>query len=137
MKSVNNRFGILLRELRENNGLTQEFVAEKLHLTRSAYSYYESGTTEPSMKSILILSKIFNVSPEYLLTQESSAAYFSDSLPNQVSISVNKKTPASMTELKDDEKKFIVLYRLASARDKRRVLNELEKSEKMQIEKLK
>lgn len=41
-------FGDVLRRLRLRCGLTQQAVADALHVHRATYSYYESGKTLPN-----------------------------------------------------------------------------------------
>ena len=56
-----------LKELRKENGYTQEDIAKKLGLTKSAYGYYEQGKTVPDAHTLSKLANIFNVSVDYLL----------------------------------------------------------------------
>ena len=55
------KFSLVLRQCRENAGLTQKQVADALNVERSTYAYYETGTTHPSGAMIIKLSKIFNI----------------------------------------------------------------------------
>ncbi len=64
-------FGDRLRNLRVRDGLTQEYLARKLGVTKSTVSAYETGTKFPSHKVLLNIIKIFNVSSDYLLGIES------------------------------------------------------------------
>ena len=61
-----------LHTLRKQRGLTQEQVAKALGIDRSSYTYYELGRTEPSVESLLKISKLFGVSVDVLLEQDSS-----------------------------------------------------------------
>lgn len=57
-----------MRELREiKTGLTQQGIANKLHIDRSTYTNYEPGKTEPPIATILKLCDIFGVSCDELL----------------------------------------------------------------------
>lgn len=56
-----------LKLLREEKGMTQEMVASKLNLTKSAYGYYEQGKTVPDAYMLSNIARIFNVSTDYLL----------------------------------------------------------------------
>lgn len=56
-----------LKELRKELNLTQEEVAKKIGLTKSAYGYYEQGKTVPDAYMLSNLAKIFDVSTDYLL----------------------------------------------------------------------
>lgn len=57
----NSKFSLVLRQCRENAGLTQKQVADALNVERSTYAYYETGTTHPSGSMIIKLAKIFNI----------------------------------------------------------------------------
>ncbi len=58
------RLASSLRTLRVNAGLTQKAVAEHLHITRSAYTYYELGTVAPSVSALYTLCRFYNVSAD-------------------------------------------------------------------------
>ena len=51
--------GERIRELRSARGYTQEYVAERLGVTRQAVSRWESGQSMPSMEKLLALSELF------------------------------------------------------------------------------
>ncbi len=57
----------ILKQLRENNHLTQDQMAEKLMVTRQAVSRWENGETQPNTDTLRLLSKEFNVSINTLL----------------------------------------------------------------------
>ena len=50
-----------LKELRNSMRLTQQEVADRLGITRQAYSNYENGRREPGFETMVELSQIFNV----------------------------------------------------------------------------
>lgn len=54
-------------ELRTQNGLSQEELAEKIQVTRQAVSRWETGETVPNTETLKLLSKIFDVSINTLL----------------------------------------------------------------------
>lgn len=56
-----------LRIQRTSRGLTQEQVANKLHVTTQAVSKWESGQTMHSIDNLLMLSDFYNVSIDTLL----------------------------------------------------------------------
>ena len=64
---MSKELGKVLKFMRKRCELTQRQVAEVLHIDRSTYAYYESGTTEPDLKSISKLARIFNIDPMVLL----------------------------------------------------------------------
>ena len=59
-------------KLRKAHGWSQEDLAEKLYVSRQAISRWENGTALPDANNILQLSKLFNVTTDYLLNEEYS-----------------------------------------------------------------
>lgn len=62
------RIGKYIKFLRERNNLTQEELAKKVPVTREAVSKWETGRRIPDIETLIILSKIFNVPIESLLS---------------------------------------------------------------------
>ncbi len=60
-------FGIRLKELRLQSGMTQKQLAQKLRVTTSVISYYEHQERYPSPDALIRLSYIFHTSTDYLL----------------------------------------------------------------------
>ena len=63
-------FSKKIQELRNKHKLTQEQLAEKLYVSRTAVSKWESGKGYPSIDSLKYISKIFNISIDELLSNE-------------------------------------------------------------------
>ena len=63
-------FGNTLKSLRLQNKYTQAQRAQKLGLTKSVISAYETGLRLPSYDILIGIAKIFNVSTDYLLGVE-------------------------------------------------------------------
>ena len=59
--------GQRLKELREEIGLTQKQVAEKLHLNSVTYLHYEKSQREPPLLTLVNMAILFNVTVDYLL----------------------------------------------------------------------
>ncbi|OUO98830.1 zinc ribbon domain-containing protein [Sellimonas sp.] len=57
----------ILKNLREKNNLTQEQLAERIHVTRQAVSRWETGETLPNTETFKLLSQVFDVSINTLL----------------------------------------------------------------------
>ena len=55
-----------IRELREDNSLTQQKVANLLHIGQRTYADYESGKTRIPIDNIMILARFYNVSMDYI-----------------------------------------------------------------------
>ena len=56
-----------LIELRKEKGWSQEDFAEKLDVSRQAISRWENGSALPDAQNLFRISKLFNVSADYLL----------------------------------------------------------------------
>ena len=63
-------FNEKLQELRKNKGLTQEELAEKLFVSRTAVSKWESGRGYPSIDSLKEISRFFSVTVDELICPE-------------------------------------------------------------------
>ena len=63
-------FNEKLQELRKQKGLTQEELAEKLFVSRTAISKWELGKGYPSIESLKAISKFFSVSLDELLSSD-------------------------------------------------------------------
>lgn len=56
-----------LRDLREDADLTQQQIADLLHMQRSVYRRYELGEREIPVWALLQLADYYHVSTDYLL----------------------------------------------------------------------
>ena len=59
-------------QLRKINGWSQEDLAERMDISRQAISRWENGTALPDANNVLHLSKLFNVTTDYLLNDDCS-----------------------------------------------------------------
>ena len=55
-----------IREIREDNSLTQQKIADLLHIGQRTYADYESGKTRIPIDSLLILARFYDVSLDYI-----------------------------------------------------------------------
>ncbi|WMT29961.1 helix-turn-helix transcriptional regulator [Bacillus aerius] len=60
--------GKRITSLRKQAGLTQEELAKKLNVSRSALSQYELGTRDPNYELLIKIANFFEVTTDYLLT---------------------------------------------------------------------
>jgi transcriptional regulator with XRE-family HTH domain len=58
-----------LKFLRKKAGFTQEEMAEKLNIKRSLLGAYEEGRAKPNYEVLLMITKVFSVSMENLITK--------------------------------------------------------------------
>ena len=56
-----------IRELREDNDLTQAQIAKLLGTTQQVYSRYEHGVNELPIRHLITLCRFYKVSADYLL----------------------------------------------------------------------
>lgn len=63
-------FGSILKTLRLKENYTQAQLAQKLGITKSVISAYETGIRLPSYDILIHIAKIFNVTTDYLLGLE-------------------------------------------------------------------
>jgi transcriptional regulator with XRE-family HTH domain len=61
-----------IKKLRKSKGFSQEDMAEKLHISQSAYARIESGESNSWANHIEKLSEIFEIKPENFLTDETN-----------------------------------------------------------------
>lgn len=60
-------FGNKLKELRNQNKMTQQQLAVQIGVSKSVISYYELQERIPSPEILLKLASVFHVSTDYLL----------------------------------------------------------------------
>ena len=63
-------FGEKIQKLRNENKWTQEQLAEKLYVSRTAVSKWESGKGYPNIDSLKEIAKLFNITIDELLSSE-------------------------------------------------------------------
>lgn len=63
-------FNEKLQELRKKRGLTQEELADTLHVSRTAVSKWESGRGYPNIDSLKDLARFFGVTLDTLLSKD-------------------------------------------------------------------
>lgn len=61
------KLGQRLKELREEKGLTQKELAEKLGINSVTYLHYEKTQREPPLALLADMAAFFDVSVDYLL----------------------------------------------------------------------
>ena len=59
-----------LKELREENGLTQVAVAKYLNIKQNTYSQYENGKRQLPYDALIKLAKFYKVTTDYILGLE-------------------------------------------------------------------
>ena len=67
---MKNLFKDNLKQLRTETGLGQVELAKRLGVSKGVISFWENGLREPSMSSLITLSKFFKVTIDYLVGLE-------------------------------------------------------------------
>lgn len=81
-------FGERIAKLRIAKGLSQNQLSQMLGVKRSVVSYYESGDRLPSFDVLMEMSRVFNVSTDYLLKGKNAERIISVSDLDENSIDV-------------------------------------------------
>ena len=56
-----------IKDLREDNNLTQEEVAKHLNIRQNTYSQYENGQRQLPLACLIALAKYYKTSTDYIL----------------------------------------------------------------------
>lgn len=59
-----------IRDLREDADLTQSQVAEVLGTSQTMYARYERGASELPIRHLIVLSRLYRVSTDYILCMD-------------------------------------------------------------------
>ncbi len=113
-----------LRELRIKSGYTQNQIAKILNIDRSTYSYYETGKTMPDVTVLLTLAKIFNISLDELLTDESGSAPVPFRGKRRDFVS-GKKNSSRIYDLTGAERELVGAFRVCSEKQREQVMDYL------------
>ena len=93
-------FGARLRTLREEQGLYQKDLAEKLALTQKTISNYENNERFPDQKTLRKIADLFNVSIDFLLDRTE--------IRNPIEIVAAHRSDDPMTELPEGARKSVL-----------------------------
>ena len=67
-----NYFKDIFKELRQECGIGQIELADKIGVSRGIISLWENGLREPNMTSLIAIAKFFKVSIDYLVGLENN-----------------------------------------------------------------
>ena len=56
-----------LKDLREDRNMTQQAIAERLHIRQNTYSQYENGVRQIPIELLCALADLYSTSVDYLL----------------------------------------------------------------------
>lgn len=94
--------GTIIKTLREEKGLTQQQVADLVHMHRSNYSKVEKGERDLSLESVSTLAKYFGMTIDQLVN-------FDGDLPNEVTVGDKSlmEQVKLIAELEEEEKNMV------------------------------
>ena len=58
---MNQELHLVLKELRDKKGLSQEEIAKMINVSQRAYSFYETGDREPKIDTLIKLADIYGL----------------------------------------------------------------------------
>lgn len=90
-------FSNKLKELRKRNGITQLELSEKLGIGQSTIGMYETGIRKPSYEVIKRIADYFNVTVDYLISDDDNLYQIEDTFIN----TVKKLSPKQLEEAKN------------------------------------
>lgn len=64
------QIGKKLRELRKNENMTQQELADKLKISRVNYTRYETDAVRPDYETLVLIADFFNVSLDEIFGRE-------------------------------------------------------------------
>ena len=122
MDENHNILGQRIRNLREDNDLTQRDLSQLIGLTPKMISFYENNQRTPPVDILLKLAKIFHVTTDYLLGNET--------------VSSNKKVPSLNWEkilatypnairIINEQRDILTYYDQLSLTDKRWIMGQM------------
>lgn len=56
-----------LKDIREDNDITQQQLAQILHIKQNTYSQYETGQRQLPIDALISIAAFFNTSTDYIL----------------------------------------------------------------------
>ena len=106
-------FNALLKELRAQKGLTQGQLAKAAGVSPGNVGDWESGKSKPGYNALASLTRIFDVSADYLLelTPEKTSAEIDEALHLEA-IKKQQGLVCDGSPLDEDEADLIAMYRL-------------------------
>ena len=112
-----------IQKMRKANGLTQQQVADFLHLDRSTYAYYESGRTKINIDILIRLSNFFQISLATLVGEELPALALADPTISADAALIDESV-ANFSQLSREEQYLVILFRSGTPAQRQKVLEQ-------------
>ncbi len=94
-----------LRKLREEFGLTQKELAEKMNVAKATIYFYEQNKVSPSTEMLIKLADYFNCSIDYLLGHQTKNLIYTETLTP-----IQQKLMELIKKLNDEQGLFLIGY---------------------------
>ena len=112
--------GESLKTIRKRFNMTQDEVAVFLGVSRSGYTYYETGKSEPSIDTLKKLATIYDITVDEILSMPNKKVMGRKIAEDDIAAS----GADHIMFMKKDEKSLVMAYRLASKENKEKILSE-------------
>ena len=113
-------FADRLRSLRKENNITQQELANKFFITKSAVSKYENGVNTPENKLLQELAGFFDVSVDYLLGRTDNRKFSELFSKSDEQMQIRKSLVNTLIESKNfNEKSLIKAFDILEAFSKK------------------
>lgn len=110
--NINQLTASRIKELRLQNGLTAEAVAQALNISRGSYSQLENGHVEITINRVQLLAEIFNVPVAEIIP--STTTYHQSYNHNNGGVNGNHNSTKTMNNFfadKDNISKFVEIIK--------------------------
>ena len=110
-----------LKKIRKQYKMTQEDVAKFLGISRSGYTYYETGKTVPSVEMLKKLAMMYDTTIDNVvgMPQKKISTGRAVAESNLISDALDP-----LMYMKKDEKTLIMAFRLLSDEEKKKITND-------------
>ena len=105
-------FSVILRRLRKEREITQTELGKNLNYTPSTISDWENERSEPSIVQLRLVADFFGCTIDYLVGREDDFGNITATAPS--------------SDLSEDEKKLVTLFRSMNATRRATVLDTVE-----------
>ncbi|MCB7305367.1 helix-turn-helix transcriptional regulator [Bariatricus massiliensis] len=103
-------FSTILKELRESREITQDELAKQLRVSRPTIAGYETKHRQPDYDKLIMISEIFNVSIDYLLTGKTTEELTPAPSSHRNEKMLDRKVINAYKQLGFDEKEDVLDY---------------------------
>jgi transcriptional regulator with XRE-family HTH domain len=111
-----------LKKIRKQYKMTQEDVAQFLGISRSGYTYYETGKTAPSIETLKRLAAMYDTTIDNVVGVPQKKAVSNKGVSEE---SIIREGKDPLMYMKKQEKTLIMAFRLLSDEEKEKFTDEL------------